>query len=112
MVDEALAAFDRVDMRCGTIVDVEAFPEARKPAYKLTVDFGETLGRRRSSAQVVALYAPADLLGRQVLAVVNFPKKSIAGFQSEVLVLGVPDEHGNVVLLRPQSQVPNGVRVY
>jgi tRNA-binding protein len=112
VADETFAAFERVDIRCGTIVEVEAFPEARKPAYKLTVDFGEALGRRRSSAQIVALYVPADLIGTQVLAVVNFPKKRIAGFESEVLVLGVPDESGNVVLLRPERQVPNGGRVY
>jgi tRNA-binding protein len=112
VADETLAAFERVDIRCGTIVQVEAFPEARKPAYKLTVDFGEPLGRRRSSAQIVALYAPADLIGTQVLAVINFPKKRIAGFESEVLVLGLPDESGNVVLLRPERQVPSGGRVY
>jgi len=111
-VDETLAAFERVDVRTGTITAVDAFPEARKPAYKLTVDFGETIGIRRSSAQIVALYQPAELVGTQVLAVINFPKKRIAGFESEVLVLGVPDQSGNVVLLRPERGVANGVRMY
>jgi tRNA-binding protein len=111
-VDETLAAFERVDVRTGTITAVEPFPEARKPAYKLTLDFGEAIGRRRSSAQIVALYRPAELIGTQVLAVVNFPRKRIAGFESEVLVLGVPDESGNVVLLWPERGVANGVRMY
>jgi tRNA-binding protein len=112
VVDETLAAFERVDVRAGTIVAVDPFPEARKPAYKLTLDFGETIGRRRSSAQIVPLYAPGDLLGTQILAVVNFPKKRIAGFESEVLVLGLPDSNGNVVLIRPERAVPNGGRMY
>jgi tRNA-binding protein len=112
VTDESLAAFERVDVRTGTIVEVEAFPEARRPAFKLTVDFGEQIGRRRSSAQIVALYDPQALIGTQVLAVVNFPKKRIAGFESEVLVLGVPDASGNVVLLRPERTVQNGVRMY
>jgi tRNA-binding protein len=112
VVDETYAAFERVDVRAGTIVAVDAFPEARKPAYKLTVDFGDSVGRRRSSAQIVALYSPQELLGTQVLAVVNFPKKRIAGFESEVLVLGVPDASGNVVLLRPERAVPDGGRMY
>ena len=111
-MDETLAAFERVDVRTGTITAVEPFPEARKPAYKLTLDFGEAIGRRRSSAQIVALYRPAELIGTQVLAVVNFPRKRIAGFESEVLVLGVPDASGNVVLLRPERGVANGVRMY
>ncbi len=111
-MDETLAAFERVDVRTGTITAVGPFPEARKPAYKLTVDFGEAIGLRRSSAQIVALYQPAELIGTQVLAVINFPKKRIAGFESEVLVLGVPDDGGNVVLLRPERVVANGVRMY
>jgi tRNA-binding protein len=111
-VDETLAAFDRVDVRTATVVAVEPFPEARKPAYKLTLDFGPEIGQRRSSAQIVALYRPDEVIGTQVLAVVNFPKKRIAGFESEVLVLGVPDENGNVVLLRPERAVANGVRMY
>ena len=104
--------FERVDMRVGTIRSVEAFPQARKPAYKIEVDFGEPIGRKWSSAQVTALYAAEELVGRQVVAVVNFPPKRIAGFPSEVLILGVPDDAGNVVLLRPERAVTNGVRVY
>ena len=111
-MDDVLAAFERVDVRSGTIIAVEPFPEARKPAYKLTVDFGEAIGTRRSSAQIVALYQPGDLLGTQVLGVINLPKKRVAGFESEVLVLGVPDESGSVVLLRPERSVANGVRMY
>jgi tRNA-binding protein len=111
-VDETLAAFERIDVRTGTIVAVDEFPEARKPAYKLTLDFGLEIGQRRSSAQIVALYRTDELIGTQVLAVVNFPKKRIAGFESEVLVLGVPDDSGNVVLLRPERTVANGVRMY
>jgi tRNA-binding protein len=111
-MDQALEAFERVDVRAGTILAVDPFPQARKPAFKLTIDFGDAIGRRRSSAQIVALYEPQDLVGSQVLAVVNFPKKRIAGFESEVLVLGVPDERGNVVLLRPERAVPNGGRMY
>jgi tRNA-binding protein len=111
-VDETLAAFERVDVRTGTIVAVDEFPEARRPAYKLTLDFGLEIGQRRSSAQIVALYRTDELIGTQVLAVVNFPKKRIAGFESEVLVLGVPDDSGNVVLLRPERTVANGVRMY
>ena len=111
-MNDALAAFAAVDMRAGTIVAVDAFPEARKPAYKLTVDFGAEIGLRRSSAQITELYPVNDLVGVQVIGVVNVPKKRIAGFESEVLVLGVPDERGNVVLLRPERAVSNGVRVY
>lgn len=106
------AAFDAVEMRVGTIVAVEEFPEARKPAYKLTIDFGEDVGIKRSSAQIVDVYEPANLIGAQVVGVVNFPPKRIAGFQSEVLVLGVADDTGRVVLLRPERSVPNGARIY
>lgn len=106
------AAFEAVEMRVGTIVDVEEFPQARKPAYKLTVDFGAAVGTKRSSAQIVDLYSPESLIGAQVIGVVNFPPKRIAGFQSEVLVLGAADESGRVVLLRPERSVPNGSRVY
>lgn len=108
----AVSAFERVDMRVGTIVAAEPFPQARKPAYRLTVDFGEGLGRRNSSAQVTANYRPEQLIGMQVVAVVNFPPKRIAGFVSDVLVLGVPDERGEVVLLGPTQRVPNGGGVY
>lgn len=106
------AAFEAVEMRVGTIVGIEEFPEARKPAYKLTIDFGEAVGTKRSSAQIVELYSPETLLGAQVVGVVNFPPKRIAGFQSEVLVLGAADEQGRVVLLRPERSLPNGSRIY
>lgn len=107
-----LEAFATLDLRVGTIVTAERMPEARKPAYRLTVDFGIELGMRRSSAQITALYAPEVLIGRQVLAAVNLPAKRIAGFTSEVLICGVPDEQGNVVLAVPERDVPNGVRLF
>ncbi|MCB0329265.1 MAG: tRNA-binding protein [Bdellovibrionales bacterium] len=103
--------FEKVELRVGTIVAAEEFPEARKPAFKLTVDFGE-LGLKRSSAQVTAHYSREALIGRQVLAVVNFPKKQIANFMSECLVTGLPDGNGEVVLVRPDIPVPNGGRLY
>ena len=105
-------AFLAVDVRVGRIVDVRPFPAARKPAYQLEVDFGPEIGRRRSSAQLTQRYAADELLGRQVLAVVNFPPRQIATFFSEVLVLGVPDADGNVVLVEPQAEVPLGGRLY
>jgi tRNA-binding protein len=107
-------AFDdflKVDMRAGRIVGVEDFPEARKPAWKLTIDFGEELGTRRSSAQVTN-YARDQLLGRLVVAVVNFPPRQIGPVRSEVLVLGVSDVAGNVILLAPDADVPLGGRVH
>jgi tRNA-binding protein len=104
--------FLRVDIRLGRIVDVQPFPQARKPAYQLRVDFGPELGERRASAQLTQLYQPDDLLGRQVLAVVNFPPRQIATFFSEVLVLGVPDADGNVVLVEPEREVPLGGRLF
>jgi tRNA-binding protein len=104
--------FLRVEVRVGRIVDVKPFPAARKPAFQLEVDFGPELGRRRSSAQLTQRYAAEDLLGRQVLAVLNFPPRQIATFLSEVLVLGVPDADGNVVLVEPQSAVPLGGRLF
>ena len=104
--------FLRVDVRVGRIVEVRPFPAARKPAYQLEVDFGPALGRRRSSAQLTQRYRPEDLLGRLVLAVVNFPPRQIASFFSEVLVLGVPDAEGNVVLVEPTADVPLGGRLY
>ncbi|HEY8320757.1 MAG TPA: tRNA-binding protein [Candidatus Baltobacteraceae bacterium] len=109
---ETLEAFGVVDIRVGTIVAAEPFPEARKPAYKVTVDFGGEIGIKRSSVQITVRYALDALIGRQVLAVVNFPPKRIAGFQSEVLVLGVPDESGSVVLIRPDFPVSDGGRLY
>jgi tRNA-binding protein len=104
--------FERVDIRVGRIVDAEQFPEARRPAVRLAVDFGPKIGIKRTSAQLTALYEPEDLVGRQVVAVVNFPPKRIAGFKSEVLVLGVPDEGGAVVLLTPDRQVPLGGKMF
>jgi tRNA-binding protein len=115
MSDSATIAFDdflRVDVRVGRIVDVQPFPAARKPAYQLEVDFGTEIGRRHSSAQLTQRYSEADLLGRLVLAVVNFPPRQIATFFSEVLVLGVPDADGNVVLIEPQANVPLGGRLF
>jgi tRNA-binding protein len=107
-----LDAFSVLDVRTGTIVSAEPFPEARKPAYKLTIDFGIELGQKRSSAQLTARYTSEELTGKQIVAVVNLQSKRIAGFRSEVLVLGVPDEHGETILLAPVSGVQNGVRVY
>jgi len=104
--------FLTVDIRVGTIVAVEAFPEARKPSFKLTIDFGPILGAKRSSAQITQLYEAASLVGRQVAAVVNFPPRQIGKFMSEVLTLGFPDEQGNVVLIAPDHKVPNGGQLF
>jgi tRNA-binding protein len=104
--------FLAVDIRVGTIVAAEPYPEARKPSLKLTIDFGEGIGTRRSSAQIAALYDPATLVGRQVAGVVNFPPRQIGKFMSEVLTLGFPDEQGNVVLFQPDKAVPNGARLF
>jgi len=106
--DEFLA----VDIRVGTIVEAQPFPEARKPAIKLWVDFGDELGQRKSSAQITKHYEPEMLIGRQVLAVVNFPPRQIGKFMSEILVLGVPDAEGEVVLLSPDQAVPQGARMF
>ena len=104
------ADFEKVDIRVGTITAVNDFPNAKKPSYQLTIDFGE-LGIKRSSAQVTALYKKEDLIGKQVVAVVNFPVKQIANFFSECLVLGVYNENNNVVLLQPSMDVKNGCKI-
>jgi len=106
------AEFLRVDIRVGRVVGVDDFPEARKPAYKLKIDFGEGVGIRKSSAQATRHYSKGDLLNRLVLAVVNFPPKQIGPYMSEVLTLGVPDADGEVVLLTPERDVPLGGRMY
>lgn len=108
----AFEDFLKVDIRVGTIVDVQEFPEARKPAYKLWVDFGPEIGIRKTSAQVTQNYVPETLKGRQVAGVINFPPKQVGKFMSEFLMLGFPDENGNVMLISPTRQVPNGGRLY
>ena len=104
--------FLKVDVRVGTIVDVQDFPEARKPAFKLTIDFGPVIGRKRSSAQITTHYSREGLVGRRVAAVVNFPPRQIGPFMSEVLTLGFPDEAGEVVLIAPDLPVPDGGRLF
>lgn len=108
----SFADFERVDIRLGTIVGVEPFPEARKPAFKLRIDFGSEIGIKRSSAQITVHYTPETLLGRQVAAVVNFPPRQIGPFMSEVLTLGFPDANGAVVLVQPSLAVPNGGKLF
>ena len=115
MSDSAGISFDeflKVDVRVGRIVSARPFPAARKPAYQLELDFGPEVGRRRSSAQLTQRYTAAELVGRQVLAVINFPPRQIATFLSEVLVLGVPDADGNVALVQPEAEVPLGGRLF
>lgn len=108
----AFADFERVDIRVGTITDAQPFPEARKPALKLTIDFGPDIGVKKSSAQLTVHYKPDQLIGRQVCAVVNFPPRQIGPFMSEVLTLGMPDGDGSVVLVRPDFKVPNGGKLF
>lgn len=103
--------FEKIDLRVGTILEAKEFPEARKAAYQLTIEFGEEMGIKRSSAQITAHYSPAELIGKQVIAVVNFPEKSIAGFKSQCLVLGVYDENNAVILLEPGKSVKNGQKI-
>ncbi len=107
-----LADFDRLDIRVGTVTDARPFPEARKPAIKLWIDFGPELGVKQSSAQLTRHYAPEALIGRQVCAVVNFLPRQIGPFRSEVLTLGMPDAAGEVVLVCPDQTVPNGGRLF
>ena len=104
--------FEKVDIRVETIIEVNDFPEARKPAYKIHIDFGHEIGIKRSSAQITKHYSKNTLIGKQVLAVVNFPEKQIGSFFSQVLILGLPDENGYIVLVNPGLQVPNGVKLF
>ena len=110
--DISFADFDRVDIRVGTIVEAEPFPEARKAAIKLKIDFGPAIGVKKSSAQITKYYVPETLIGRQVFAVVNFPPRQIGPFMSEVLTLGFPDGDGAVVLIVPDRQVPDGGKLF
>ena len=112
MTDASFDDFQKLDIRVGRIVQADPFPEARKPAFKLRVDFGGDIGVKRSSAQITTHYTPESLIGRQVLAVVNFPPRQIGKVLSEVLVLGVPDAQGDVVLIAPDMDVPMGGRLY
>lgn len=103
--------FEKVDLRVGTIIDVNDFPEAKKPAYQLLIDFGPQIGLRKSSAQITGLYTKEELSGKQIVAVVNFPRKQIGKFMSECLVTGVPDDNGDIVLTAVERKVPNGTRL-
>lgn len=103
--------FEKVEMRVGTILEVKDFPEARKPAYQLTIDFGSEIGIRKTSAQITQRYKKEELVARQIVAVVNFPKKQIAKFMSECLVLGAVGDEGDVVLLSPDFKIVNGLRI-
>ncbi|WP_149208141.1 tRNA-binding protein [Flavobacterium johnsoniae] len=103
--------FERTDMRVGTIIEVNDFPEARKPAFQLIIDFGAEIGIRKSSAQITKRYNKEDLVNRQIVAVVNFPRKQIGKFMSECLVLGAVGEEGDVILLAPDFKIPNGLRI-
>jgi len=111
MEEISWADFEKVELRVGTVVAVHDFPEARKPAYQLQIDFGQELGIRKSSAQITALYTKEELIGRQIVAVVNFPKKQIGKFMSECLVTGFSDANGDIVLTTVERTVPNGARL-
>ncbi len=110
--DIAFDDFLKVDIRVGTVISAEPFPQARKPALKLVIDFGPVIGKRKSSAQITENYTPEDLVGRQVAAVVNFPPRQIGPMRSEVLTLGFPDAEGHVILIAPTRPVPNGGRLF
>ena len=112
MAEISFDDFLKVDVRVGTVVRAEPYPEARRPAIKMWIDFGDEIGERKSSAQVTAHYTPEALVGKQVMAVVNFPPRQIGPMMSEVLVLGVPDADGEVVLIAPDQDVPEGGRLY
>ncbi|SEO35254.1 tRNA-binding protein [Salinihabitans flavidus] len=112
MAEISFDDFLKVDIRVGTVTHAEPYPEARKPALKLWVDFGAEIGERKTSAQITAHYDPGVLIGKQVLAVVNFPPRQIGKFRSEVLVLGLPDATGEIVLIGPDERVPNGGRMH
>ena len=112
MAEALFDDFLKLDIRCGTIVDAQPFPQARKPAVKLEIDFGASVGRRKSSAQITGHYQLKTLVGKQVMAVVNFPPRQIGPFISEVLTLGVPDADGEVVLVVPEKPVPDGGKLY
>ena len=112
MAEISFDDFLKVDVRVGTVLRAEPYPEARKPAIKLWIDFGGEIGEKKTSAQITAHYAPEALIGRQVLAVVNFPPRQIGKFMSEVLVLGMPDGNGDVVLVGPDHEVPEGGRLH
>jgi len=113
MTDQiSFADFERIDIRVGTVIDAQPFPEARKPAIKLTIDFGAEIGVKKSSAQITVHYKPDQLIGRQVCAVVNFPPRQIGPFISEVLTLGMPDDDGAVVVVKPDFKVTNGGKLF
>ena len=112
MTEVSFEDFLKLDIRCGTIIAARSFPEARKPAVKLEIDFGPSLGRRKSSAQITTHYELETLIGEQVIAVVNFPPRQIGPFMSEVLILGVPDADGEVVLVMPSKPIPNGGKLF
>ncbi|MEX0318670.1 MAG: tRNA-binding protein [Ruegeria sp.] len=112
MAEISFDDFLRVDIRVGEVIRAEPYPEARKPAIKLWIDFGDEIGERKSSAQITAHYDPTALIGKQVMAVVNFPPRQIGRFMSEVLVLGLPDDNGEIVLIEPDGKVPVGGRMH